>query len=116
MTGSIPSEVSTLRSLEWFAMEQGQLSSTIPSSIAALTNLLVLDLDYNILTGNLPQELFTMTSLRQLDLNNNTLVGPINGIENLKSLEFIQLHGNGFSGAIPTELNNFVNLSELHLS
>jgi hypothetical protein len=51
IVGTIPSEISALVQLEYWAMEQGGLFSTIPSSIGALENLLLLDLDFNKLTG-----------------------------------------------------------------
>jgi hypothetical protein len=51
MEGTIPSEISSLIHLEYWAMEQGRLQSTIPSTISSLTNLFFLDLDFNFLTG-----------------------------------------------------------------
>jgi Leucine-rich repeat (LRR) protein len=59
----------------------------------------------------LPSELFSLTSLLQLDLNNNTLSGTIDGMQNLQSLEFLQLHQNLFSGTIPVGVSELVNLT-----
>jgi len=61
-------------------------------------------------TGNIPNDLFMLTNLKQLDLNNNQLSGDIEGIQQLKRLEFLQLHHNKFSGIIPQEISDMTNL------
>ena len=67
--------------------------------------------------GSIPSSLFALTKLKQLDLNNNTLTGSINGIENLVDLRFLQIHGNQFTGEIPSQFPLLTNLSKflLHL-
>ena len=60
--------------------------------------------------GTLPSELFSLSNLLQLDLNNNTLSGPIDGMENLSSLTFLQLHQNLFTGSIPVAMDQLEDL------
>jgi len=60
--------------------------------------------------GTLPSELFSLSNLLELDLNNNTLSGTIDGTENLRSLKFLQLHHNQFTGSIPAAMDQLVDL------
>lgn len=108
------------------------LNGTIPyQTLGALTALTVLDLSDNFLTGEIPYDIYTLPNLVQLGLSNNRLTGPLpqwvtlhqlqnfdlsgnllSGLipdtfgYNLKSLYLLDLHGNNFSGPMPTLYNS----------
>ncbi len=63
--------------------------------------------------GTFPPELFLLSNLKQLDVNNNNISGSVDGIENLRKLEFLQLHHNNFSGSIPNGVSELRDLRVL---
>ncbi|KAH1086832.1 hypothetical protein GYH30_018385 [Glycine max] len=77
-----------------------------------------LDLSKYHLLGEIPHELSNMSSLKTLDLSDNQLFGEIpEGIfgEHTR-LNILLLKVNRFTGAIPKELCQLIDLSILHLS
>jgi Leucine-rich repeat (LRR) protein len=77
-TGSIPSEVGLLTSMEklWLNDNKG-LSGSIPSEVADLTNLAEFLLDDTSITGTLLAELISLPSLEILAVANTLLTGSI---------------------------------------
>jgi Leucine-rich repeat (LRR) protein len=64
-------------SLERFRMIQSHLTGTLPSEIGLLRSIQVLELAGNELTGRLPSQVTAMTKLSSLDLSCNQLTGPV---------------------------------------
>jgi Leucine-rich repeat (LRR) protein len=97
-----------------------------------------IDLPANNLQGSLPDGLTNLTALRRLNLsgrnyyhepavskrdpadftfNGNYITGQIPaGIDQLASLEYLDLSNNGFSGSIPASVGNLTELRWLNLS
>ena len=117
LTGAIPSELSNLASLEWLSLSFNQLTGTIPVELENLASLRVLVLHDNQLTGSVPVELGNLASLEVLILSDNRLTGTIPvELENLAAtLRRLDLDDNQLEGTIPPELGNLANLQELWL-
>ena len=115
LTGTIPSVLGLLTSLEQLDLQGNELTGSIPGELVNLNNLQRLDLDYNQLTGALPSWLGNLGNLQILDLNDNLLTGEIPAaLGNLANLELIQLRGNAFTGCVPAALQNVTD-NDLHL-
>ena len=115
LTGTIPSVLGRLTSLERLDLQGNDLTGSIPGELVNLNNLQRLDLDYNHLTGALPSWLGNLGNLQVLDLNDNLLTGEIPAaLGNLANLELIQLRGNAFTGCVPAALQNVTD-NDLHL-
>ncbi len=94
-----------------------RLSGSIPTELGALTSLNYLNLAGNYLSGQLPVELGRLSGLKQLNISRSELVGTIpselSGLENVVSLE---LSANYLEGPIPPELGELPKLETLNLS
>jgi Leucine-rich repeat (LRR) protein len=128
---SLPTEISTLPSLERIYVENSFLTGdvtiiietfgqnlfelwaddnpgligTIPRSIGKLTNVASLSFTNCGISGTLPTELGHLTSLKQLWLVNNTLTGTIpTELARLTSLEVLQTEENQFIGTMPNAI------------
>ena len=77
MTGSLPSELGNLTSLQYMALWENQLTGPIPPQLGQLTKLYSLGLGHNQLTGSIPPELGQLTGLDDLSFAVNQLTGPI---------------------------------------
>ena len=141
LTGTIPSQLGNLSSLQSLNLSFNRLSGSIPSTTFTTYTLKFVGLRGNQLSGAFPFFIFNKSSLQDLDLSDNALSGeiPANICSSLPFLEYIYLsrnmfHGgipsalskctylqilglssNDFSGAIPKEISNLTKLQELYL-
>ena len=116
LTGSIPLELGNLSDLEQLSLGGNQLTGGIPSELGSLSKLQYLSLHNNALTGAIPTELGNLSNLKSLHLFNNSLTGNIPvELGNLTNLERMSLRDNALTGAIPAELGNLSNLQSLFL-
>ena len=116
LSGSIPSSLGSLSSLERLELNENQLTGEIPPELGDLTNLLSLILWDNQLTGEIPPELGDLTNLFFLFLDYNQLTGSIpSSLGRLSSLRGLHLHRNQLTGSIPSWLGDLTNLTSLWL-
>ncbi|XP_011082953.1 protein TOO MANY MOUTHS [Sesamum indicum] len=112
LIGSIPPQLSSLKSLQVLTLSQNKLTGEIPVEIFSLSSLVHLDLSYNILTGSIPLEIGNPRNLVGLDFSYNKLTGPIpSALGNLRILQKLDLSSNSLSGKIPDtiqQLNSLV--------
>ncbi|KAK9229849.1 hypothetical protein WN944_022815 [Citrus x changshan-huyou] len=94
------------------------LTGTIPSELGNLSSLQTLDLSFNWFSGSIPASIFNMSSLLSIRFTNNTLFGelPPNFCNHLSNLESLFLKSNMFHGKIPSTLSNCKRLREISLS
>ncbi|XP_019058640.1 PREDICTED: probable LRR receptor-like serine/threonine-protein kinase At1g34110 [Tarenaya hassleriana] len=113
---SIPSDLSSLSSLQFLNLSSTNLSGPIPPSFGKLTHLRLLDLSSNSLSGPIPPELGHLSSLQFLILNANKLSGQIPPqISNLPSLQVLCLQDNLLNGSIPSSLGSLLSLQQFRL-
>ncbi|KAK2968842.1 hypothetical protein RJ640_001160 [Escallonia rubra] len=108
LSGSLPSDISSLPSLHYLFLQRNNFSGKIPTSFPPGLN--VLDLSFNSFTGNIPLKIQNLTQLTSLNLQNNSLSGPIPNIA-LPRLKHLNLSYNHLNGSIPSSLQNFTNSS-----
>ena len=77
------------------------LSGTIPSELGELESLDYLNMASNDLTGEIPETLSDLTSLRSLILHRNELSGQVDWLGELEMLEHLDLSGNALTGEAP---------------
>ncbi|XVF57814.1 hypothetical protein PTKIN_Ptkin07bG0012600 [Pterospermum kingtungense] len=138
LSGTLPSSIGNLSSLNTFPISDNQLSGKIPDIWNNTPYLWLIDLSNNSLSGNIPESIGSLTALKFLRLSRNNLSGKIlptlqkcTSIENLDvgdnrllgdiptsigrsmpSLRVLSLRSNLFTGDIPIQL---CNLSHLHI-
>ena len=108
LSGSLPSDLLSLPSLQYVFLQQNNLSGNIPSSLS--TQLVALDLAFNSFEGELPSSISNLTRLNKLFLQNNNLTGSIPKL-NIQNLKFLNLSNNHLNGSIPLTLSSFPNSS-----
>ncbi|XP_022921754.1 probable LRR receptor-like serine/threonine-protein kinase At1g74360 [Cucurbita moschata] len=106
-SGSLPVEISEMKSLEFLILAYNKFNGMIPSEYGNLQNLQALDLSFNNLNGSIPSSFGNLTSLLWLMLANNSLTGEIpRELGNCSSLLWLNLANNKLHGRIPSELSN----------
>ena len=77
LTGSIPTQLGSLKKLNVLALQSNQLTGAIPASLGDLGTLIRLDLSFNRLFGSIPTKLADSPLLEVLDIRNNSLSGNV---------------------------------------
>ncbi|WVZ75130.1 hypothetical protein U9M48_023217 [Paspalum notatum var. saurae] len=118
ISGVIPDTVGKLGNLVQLFLYSARLSGLIPSSLGNLTQLNLIAAYSNSLEGSIPTSIGKLRNLYVLDLSDNLLLnGSIPGEILLPSLSWsLNLSHNSFSGPLPSEVGNLVNLNQLILS
>ncbi|XP_071740760.1 leucine-rich repeat receptor protein kinase HPCA1-like [Rutidosis leptorrhynchoides] len=91
-----------------------QLTGTIPSTIGNVTTLEALRLDRNALEGEVPSSLNSLTSLGELHLSFNKLRGALPDLSGMAALTYLDLSNNLFQESdLPLWLTKLSSLSTL---
>lgn len=104
--------IGNARSLEEVNVASNGLSGPIPEEFSRLVNLRVLDISHNSFNGYLPYWLRSLVSLTTFSASHNKLSGPIYDFGSLRSIVYIDLSFNNFSGSIPDTLFQKVSTEE----
>ena len=116
LTGTIPSQLGALTSLQELWLYDNRLTGTIPPQLGGLANLQALGLSENQLSGTIPPQLSALSHLEHLWLDTNQLSGAIPvELGHLVNLRTLTLNMNQLSGAIPPQIGSLVNLRFLSL-
>ncbi|KAK4742522.1 hypothetical protein SAY87_000523 [Trapa incisa] len=116
LTGTIPSSIGLVQTLEALRLDRNSLSGGVPSNINNLTKLSELNLANNKLNGSVPN-LASMTSLNYVDFSNNTFdASEARGwFSTLPSLTVLVAEFGSLYGPLPQELLNFPQLQQVLL-
>ena len=117
LTGSIPTALGDIGTLQWLDLSSNELSGPIPRALESLGSLVFLNLSRNELSGSVPGWFGNMSGLLALYLLGNDLTGGIpDDLRNL-NLWGLGLSWNRLSvGPIPAWLRSHTNLRWLYLS
>ncbi|XP_010484520.1 PREDICTED: probable LRR receptor-like serine/threonine-protein kinase At4g37250 [Camelina sativa] len=98
------------------SLPSSKLSGTLPSNLGSLSSLQRLDLSNNNMNGSFPVSLLNATELRFLDLSDNHISGELPAsFGALLNLQALNLSGNSFFGELPKTLGWNTNLTEISL-
>ncbi|XP_042514351.1 LRR receptor-like serine/threonine-protein kinase EFR [Macadamia integrifolia] len=104
LVGTLPTEISNLKSLSVLNISHNKLSGEIPSTIGDCNSLEHLSMESNFFEGTIPQSLTLLKGLQDLDLSQNNLSGQIpKDLQNLLALQSLNLSFNNLEGEVPTE-------------
>ncbi|KAJ9141266.1 hypothetical protein P3X46_031819 [Hevea brasiliensis] len=117
LTGSIPSTLALVQTLEVIRFDRNSLIGPVPSNLNVLTNVSELFLSNNGLTGPLPN-LTGMSFLNYLDISNNSFDASDfpRWISTLQSLTTLMMEGTQLQGQIPPSFFSLANLQTVVLS
>ena len=73
LSGTIPSSLGEIPTLEKLLLASNELAGTIPSELAQLENLTILELQLNSLSGTIPTEFETLTNLQNFNYSGNSI-------------------------------------------
>nr|XP_048330833.1 receptor-like protein 19 [Ziziphus jujuba var. spinosa] len=115
-SGSLPSSIQMLDSLDMLAIHDCNFSGRIPSSLGKLTNLTYVNLGENNFNGRIPSSLQNLMKLTFLNISSNQISGPLPAwLGNLTKLNLLKLSCNQFHGLFPQSLSKLMNLEGLYL-
>ena len=101
--------------LNLLSMNNASVIGPIPAYLGTLPALNTFHAAYNNFVGGIP-DTFGNSSIQNLWLNNGALNGSIAVVGGMARLTDLWLHGNQFTGPVPSGLVNAVGLSTLRLS
>ncbi|KAM7474428.1 hypothetical protein LguiB_021671 [Lonicera macranthoides] len=97
LSGDIPSQLfSSSLTLIHLLLENNQLTGSIPSTLGLVQTLEVVRLDRNLLTGSVPSNINNLSSVSDLFLSNNRLTGALPNLTGLDFLHYVDLSNNTF--------------------
>lgn len=115
---AVPRELANSVQLMNLTLMNCSLVGPLPDYLGTMSNLKVLELSYNNLSGEIPAS-FSGSNLQILWLNNQNergFSGSIDVIASMTMLTDVWLHGNGFTGPIPTGIGACTSLQQLWLN
>ncbi|RVW87441.1 putative LRR receptor-like serine/threonine-protein kinase [Vitis vinifera] len=115
LSGSLPSEIGTLKMVQGIDISNNRLSGAIPTTVGVCSNLLYLDLSSNSFQGLIPDSLEELRGIEYIDLSTNNLSALIPSLGTLKYLQLLNLSANKLQGEVPKG-GIFSNTSAVFLS
>ncbi|KAI3778827.1 hypothetical protein L2E82_08212 [Cichorium intybus] len=113
--GEIPPSFANLRNLQTVWASDNNFTGRIPDFIGNWSQLVALRFEGNSFEGSVPPSFSRLTLLRDLRISGLSN-GTLDFIRDLKSLCNIVLRNNRISGSIPSDIGEYVNLTQLDLS
>ncbi|KAG5011566.1 hypothetical protein JHK86_023827 [Glycine max] len=105
LSGNIPSQLfSPEMSLIHVLFESNRFTGSIPSTLGLVKTLEVVRFDDNVLSGPVPLNINNLTSVRELFLSNNRLSGSPPNLTGMNSLSYLMMENTKLQGRIPVSL------------
>ncbi|RRT50653.1 hypothetical protein B296_00040878 [Ensete ventricosum] len=114
----VPADLANSAQLTNLSLSNCNLAGPLPDFIGNMRSLLVLKLSYNRLTGDIPAS-YSGFPVQILWLNNQQAPGLSGSLGVVASMTFLTdawLHGNQFSGTIPSSISALTSLNRLWLN
>lgn len=116
LTGSLPSGLSLLPSLQWLSVENNKLTGTIFTELGLMSSLKMFWIEKNELSGTIPSEVGQMKNLQGLFVYENNLSGSIpNEVGRMTSLKSFMAQSNGLTSTIPSFLGELTSVTHFSL-
>ncbi|KAG6778399.1 hypothetical protein POTOM_018261 [Populus tomentosa] len=97
LSGQIPPKLfSSGMNLIHILLESNKLTGSIPSTLGLVTSLEVVRLDNNSLAGTVPSNINNLTSVSDMYLSNNVLAGPLPNLTGMDHLTYLDMSNNSF--------------------
>ncbi|KAK7331219.1 hypothetical protein VNO77_25437 [Canavalia gladiata] len=115
LSGNIPSQIFSSRmTLKHVLFESNQFTGSIPSTLGLVRSLEVVRFDGNYLSGTLPQNINNLTKLGDLFLSNNRFSGPLPNLTGMNVLSYLDMSNNSFDPSdIPPWLSTLQSLTTI---
>ncbi|KAJ4880887.1 Leucine-rich receptor-like protein kinase family protein [Raphanus sativus] len=117
ISGVLPSNLGSFKSLQYLDLSDNLLSSSLPKEFGRAVSLKNLSLAGNNFSGEVPESMGGLVSLQSLDMSRNSFSGPLpKSLTTLNDLLYLNLSSNGFTGKIPRgfELVPSLQVLDLH--
>lgn len=116
----MPTEMGKLRSLQTWRLqgnyETNQVSGTIPTEVGSLKKLTEFMMENNTLSGTLPSEIASMESLEKFTVQDNRLSGTLpEAMGDIEFLNYWDSFGNKLEGDIPSSIQKLGSLDYLYI-
>jgi len=116
---ALPSEIKNSAQLTNLSLSGCNLVGLLPDFLGSMSSLIVFEMAYNNLSGVIPAS-YSGLQLQILKLNNQQhrsgLSGPIDVIASMTQLTLLWLHGNSFTGSIPSGIGACTSLKQVLLN
>ncbi|KAG8639641.1 hypothetical protein MANES_14G162000v8 [Manihot esculenta] len=100
LSGEIPPKLfSSDMTLLHVLFDDNKLTGSIPSTLGLVQTLEVIRFDRNSLTGPVPSNLNNLTSVSELFLSNNGLTGPLPNLTGMSFLSYLDMSNNSFDAS-----------------
>ncbi|KAF3777804.1 putative LRR receptor-like serine/threonine-protein kinase [Nymphaea thermarum] len=116
LNGILPASVGNLTTTLYYPIGRSQEGS-IPDSLYQLVRMYIFDIGHNMLIGSISSSINNLTSLQRLDLSSNNLSSTLPpSLFELKDFWELYLQDNSFTGHLPLGLRNFVRMIDMDIS
>ncbi|XP_021743828.1 probable LRR receptor-like serine/threonine-protein kinase At4g36180 [Chenopodium quinoa] len=115
LTGVLSPELGKLRQLRRLSLHSNHFHGSIPRSFTELSLIRALYLHNNSLSGDVPPGILSLSNLQIVNLAGNDLSGRISGGIS-PSLRVLDLSYNNFSGLVPANFSESLQLTLINLS
>ncbi|XP_052136888.1 probable LRR receptor-like serine/threonine-protein kinase At3g47570 [Oryza glaberrima] len=118
ITGTIPSSLANITSLQRLSIADNSIKGNIPHEFAGFPMLQILYADGNKLAGGFPRAILNISTIVRLGFSSNYLSGeiPSNLFDFLPQIQLFVLDSNLFRGHIPNSLGNASKLQHVDIS
>lgn len=111
LTGSIPTELTLLSTLEMIELAVNDLTGEVTSGLWSMPKLEQLRLDGNMLRGAIFEGTRSISALKSINIRNNKFTGTLPQNWDMPNLEFFRVANNKFEGMVP-DLSTSTKLGE----